>query len=106
MREFVAVAKTSDVPDPGSKLIEVDGQMLVLIHAAGRFYAMDDLCTHDAGPLSGGIVRVSGSIACPRHGARFDLETGAAMSMPATKATRVHEVKLDGEDVHVKLSDT
>jgi 3-phenylpropionate/trans-cinnamate dioxygenase ferredoxin subunit len=104
MNQFVAVANATEVSDPGSKLVELDGQMLVLIHAAGRFYALDDLCTHDAGPLSGGIVRVSGTIACPRHGARFDLETGAAMSMPATKATRVHEVKVDGEDVLVKLS--
>ena len=103
MNDFVAVASTSDVPDPGSLLVEVGERLLVLIHAAGAFYALDDVCTHDGGPLSEGPVD-NEAIACPRHGAKFDFRTGAALTMPATRPTAVHEVKVEGERVCVKLS--
>ena len=104
MSDFVAVAKTSEIPDSSSQLVEVEDRLLVLIHAAGHFYALDDVCTHDGGPLSDGPIGVEDkSIACPRHGAKFNIETGAAMTMPATKRTRSHEVKVEGEHVLVRL---
>jgi 3-phenylpropionate/trans-cinnamate dioxygenase ferredoxin subunit len=103
--EFVPVAKTSEVPDPGSTLVEVDDRLVVLIHAAGHWYALDDVCTHDGGPLSDGPVDpAEGTIACPRHGAKFDVRTGAAVTMPATKPTVAHEVRVDGEQVLVRLN--
>src|SRR5262245_33767512 len=106
MSEFVAVAKTNDVVDPGSMLVEVDDRLVVLIHAAGHWYALDDVCTHDGGPLSDGPLDASaGTIACPRHGAKFDIKTGAALTMPATKPTASHEVKIDGSQVFVRLSE-
>lgn len=105
MSEFVAVAKTSEVPDPGSMLVEVGERLVVLIHAAGNWYALDDVCTHDGGPLSDGPLDAEHkTIACPRHGAKFDIRTGAAVTMPATKPTKSHEVKIDGERILVKLS--
>ena len=107
MGEFVSVATVGEVADPGSLLVEVDERLVVLIHAAGHWYALDDVCTHDGGPLSDGPLDVSDkSIACPRHGAKFNLESGEAMTMPATKPTRSHEVKIDGEQVLVRLSST
>ncbi len=106
MSSFVPVAKTSELPDPSSLLIEVDDRLLVLIHAAGHFYALDDICTHDGGPLSEGPVDAEeGSIACPRHGAKFDAKTGAALTMPATKATIAHEVKVEGDQIFVRLKE-
>jgi 3-phenylpropionate/trans-cinnamate dioxygenase ferredoxin subunit len=104
MADFVAVAHTDEVPDPGSMLLEVDERLVVLIHAAGHWYALDDVCTHDGGPLSEGpIDPAAGTIACPRHGAKFDIKSGAALTMPATKPTASHEVKIDGNDVLVRL---
>ena len=106
MSEFIAVATTSEVPDPGSALVEVDDRLVVLIHAAGHWYALDDVCTHDGGPLSDGPIDADqGTIACPRHGAKFDLNTGAAVTMPATKPTVAHEVKVEKDSVLVKLND-
>jgi 3-phenylpropionate/trans-cinnamate dioxygenase ferredoxin subunit len=105
MSDFVLVAKTTDVPDPGTLLVEVGERLVALIHAAGHFYALDDVCTHDGGPLSEGPVDPAGrTIACPRHGAKFDLHTGAALTMPATKPTVAHEVRVDGTDVLVRLT--
>lgn len=105
MSMFHPAAKTSEVPDPGSLLAEVDDRLIVLIHAAGHYYALDDVCTHDGGPLSDGPIDAEGgTIACPRHGAKFDVKTGAAVTMPATKATVSHEVKVEGDQILVRLN--
>ncbi|MDC0936782.1 Rieske 2Fe-2S domain-containing protein [Pirellulales bacterium] len=105
MSDYTAVANTSEVPDPGSTLVEVDDRLVVLIHAAGHWYALDDVCTHDGGPLSDGPLDADGgTIACPRHGAKFDVKTGAAVTMPATKPTVAHDVKVENDSVLVKLS--
>jgi 3-phenylpropionate/trans-cinnamate dioxygenase ferredoxin subunit len=106
MNEFIAVAKTSEVPDPGKMLVEVGERLVVLIHAAGHWYALDDVCTHDGGPLSEGPLDASkGTLACPRHGAKFDIKTGAALTMPATKPTVAHDVKVADEQVFVRIVD-
>ena len=106
MADFVAVAKTSEIGDPGEILVEVGDRLIVLIHAAGRYYALDDICTHDGGPLSEGpLDPESCTISCPRHGAKFDIRTGAALTMPATKATASHEVKVEGGQIYVRLCD-
>ena len=104
MSEFVPVARTTDVPDPGKLTVDVDERLVVLIHAGSSWYCIDDVCTHDGGPLGEGPLE-DDAIACPRHGAKFDVRTGAAMSMPATVPTAVHEVKVDGDNVLVKLSE-
>jgi len=104
MSSFVRVAGVSDIPDPGRELVEVEEQLIVLLHVGGEFFALDDVCTHDGGPLSEGEID-DHTIACPRHGAKFDLCTGAALTMPATQPTRTHEVKVEGGDVWVRLRD-
>ena len=87
MSQFIHVAKTTDIPDPGSLLVEVEDRLVVLFHAGGSFYALDDVCTHDGGPLSDGGPPADFAVACPRHGAKFDIRSGAALTMPATQAT-------------------
>lgn len=104
MPDFIPVAAVADVPDPGKMLVEVDGRMVALFHVGGKFYALDDVCTHDGGPLAEGEL-ADHEIACPRHGARFDIRTGAALCMPATKATVAHDVKVEGGQVFVRLKD-
>lgn len=108
MPQFFPVGKVTNFPEPSSTLVEVDEEPIVLIHAAGSFYALDDVCTHDGGPLSDGPLATDDAepaIACPRHGAKFSLNSGAALTMPATQATRSHEVKVEGEEVLVRLCD-
>ncbi|MEX2316367.1 MAG: non-heme iron oxygenase ferredoxin subunit [Pirellulales bacterium] len=106
MSDFVSVATVSEIPDPGKLLVEVGERLVVLIHAAGHWYALDDVCTHDGGPLSEGpLDPAKGTIACPRHGAKFDIRTGAALTMPATKPTKAHEVRIQGDQILVRLCD-
>ena len=104
MPDFVRVANTSEIPDPGKLIVEVDDRLVVLFHVGGQFYALDDVCTHDGGPLGEG--QLDGfCIACPRHGAQFDIRDGRALTMPATRPTVAHEVKVDGGDILVRLRD-
>jgi 3-phenylpropionate/trans-cinnamate dioxygenase ferredoxin subunit len=104
MSDFVRVATVSDVPDPGKMLVEVDERLVALFHVSGKFYAIDDVCTHDGGPLAEGKLE-GHTIACPRHGAKFDIRTGAALTMPATKPTVAHEVKIEGGEVYVRFNE-
>ena len=105
MPEFVHVADASDVPDPGTLLVEVDEEMVALFHVMGSFYAIDDICTHDGGPLVDGELE-GYTIICSRHGAKFDIRTGAALSMPAIRPTRSHDVKVEDGCVFVRLRET
>lgn len=101
---FVHVANAAAFPDPGRELVEVEDQLVVLLKVGGEFFALDDVCTHDGGPLSDGKLE-DHAIACPRHGAKFDIRTGAALTMPATKPTRSHEVKVESGEVFVRIKE-
>jgi 3-phenylpropionate/trans-cinnamate dioxygenase ferredoxin subunit len=104
MSDFVRVCKSSDIPDPGKAVFEVEERFVVIFHLDGEFYALDDACTHDGGPLGEGTID-GFQIICPRHGARFDIRTGQAMTMPAVQSTPSHEVRIDGEDVLVRITE-
>jgi|SRR5262245_33219142 len=106
MPDFVPVAKVTDLPDPGKMLVEVADRLVVVFRVGGQFYALDDVCTHDGGPLSEGELDAKAcTIACPRHGAKFDIKNGAALTMPATQPTEAFEVKVVGDEVFVKPKD-
>ena len=105
MSEFVRIAGVADIPDPGKQLFEVDERIVVLFHVAGEFYCLDDVCTHDGGPLGEGALD-SCAIACPRHGAKFDIRTGKVLTMPATEDTVAHEVKVEGDSVFVRIRES
>ena len=102
MGDFVRVATLGELPDPGATVVEVDGDVIALFHVDGAYHALDDVCTHDGGPLASGEL-TGHKVACPRHGAKFDVRTGAALSMPAVRATRAHDVKIEDGGVWVRL---
>lgn len=102
MSEFTRVASLSELSDPGRQLVELDDRILVLIRIGSEVFCLDDICTHDGGPLSDGAL-ADHTIACPRHGAKFDVRTGKALTMPATKGTQAHEVKIEGDAISVRL---
>jgi len=101
---FVRVADAAEIPDPGKELVEADDRLLVLIHAGGSFYCIDDVCTHDGGTLGDGKLE-GHALACARHGAQFDVRNGKPLTMPATQPAVVHEVKVDDGGVYVKIND-
>lgn len=102
MGEFVTVAKTGDIPDGKVEVREVDGVRIALCNVGGSFYAIDDVCTHDGGPLDQGELE-GRLIECPRHGAKFDVTDGRAVVLPAVRPVRTYEVEVEGDEVRVRV---
>jgi 3-phenylpropionate/trans-cinnamate dioxygenase ferredoxin subunit len=73
-----------ELPDGSMRLVAADGMTVGLYHCGGELQAIEDRCTHDDGPLcEGEWDREACEVVCPRHGSRFDLRTGAALTLPA-----------------------
>ncbi len=92
-KNFVAVAGADDLPAGTKKLVDVGGVPVLLCHSAGGIYAVRNMCSHAHETLDCGRMK-NGWIACPVHGARFDLATGAAMNPPATLPIDVFALRL------------
>lgn len=103
MAEFQYACSLAQLQERQIVVFEGEDRVVLVAYCDGHVYCLDDVCTHDGGTLSDGRL-VGCEIECPRHQARFDLRTGAARRMPATENTRAYEVKVDGDQVFVKLS--
>lgn len=104
MSDFVRVALVGDLPDPGKMVLPVEDRLVVLVCVDQQYYCLDDICTHDGGTLGDGEL-LECSLICPRHGAKFDIRSGKALTMPATEHTLAHEVKVEGADILVRLNE-
>ncbi len=102
--EFKAVCLLSELKPGEPRTIELGDRFVVLVLVDGDVFCIDDLCTHDGGTLGDGEVD-DHCLVCPRHGAKFDMRTGAAVTMPATEATASHEVKVVDATVYVKINE-
>ncbi|MEJ0087697.1 MAG: non-heme iron oxygenase ferredoxin subunit [Pseudomonadota bacterium] len=80
---------------------DVDGYRVRVARVSGTLYAFEDRCTHDDSPFDDAPIEDS-EIICPRHGARFCLRTGAALSPPAYEPLRVFEVRAAGDRIEVR----
>ncbi len=101
MSEFRFAANTNDIADGGKLLVEIEDRLILIFRIADQFFCIEDVCTHDGGTLADG-EHEGFEIACPRHGARFDIRTGAALTMPAIKPTPIYECRVDGDQIMVK----
>ena len=100
----VVVAKASDVPLGQFKAIEAAGKRLLICHADSGFYAIDDTCTHDDGPLGDGWLE-GFEIECPRHGARFDVRTGKVLCLPAAVPINSYRIVVEGDEIKVNVNE-
>jgi 3-phenylpropionate/trans-cinnamate dioxygenase ferredoxin subunit len=82
-------------------VVYADGTAIAVFNVGGTLHAIEDVCTHDGGELASGSVE-GDTVACPRHGARFCLRTGAALSPPAYEPTAVLPVRVEGGRVQVR----
>ena len=90
---------------PGTRiLVDFDEVTVALINLGGHIYCIEDVCTHDGGPVADGDIE-GFAIECPRHGAKFDLRDGCVLSMPAVVPIPTYQVKIDGNQVYVESPD-
>lgn len=100
--QLVKICTISDLPKNGGKGFQVGTLELGVYHSDGKLFATHDICSHEHEYLSDGWLEGE-CIECPRHGARFSLKTGEALSMPATKPIEVFEVERQGDDIFVAI---
>ena len=94
--DWIDVAGAASVGTEVPLVVEVDDSPVVVVRCGQQFYAVEDRCTHDGEAL--GCAEVEDcEIVCPRHGARFSLRTGEALTPPAYEPLRTYEVReVDG----------
>lgn len=103
MLDFEEIASIDDFQDADRLEVFVEDTPVLLIRAGDQYFAIEDVCTHDGQPLTDGCIE-EGAIVCPRHGARFDLQTGKALCMPATKPVRTFEVKVRDRKIFARTN--
>jgi 3-phenylpropionate/trans-cinnamate dioxygenase ferredoxin subunit len=101
MSGWVDVARVGEFLPGTHKVTEADGVMIAVFNVDGNFYAIEDVCTHDGGILTGGPVQGC-VITCPRHGATFDIRSGEALTAPAYEPTASFPVRIQNGIVQVK----
>ena len=104
MTRYVSVAKTAEIPPGAREVFEIDGLYIAVFNVGGKYYAIEDRCTHDDGPLAEGDLD-GYEIICPRHGARFDLRDGRVLSMPAVLPVPWYPVRIEGDEIQIGLEE-
>jgi nitrite reductase/ring-hydroxylating ferredoxin subunit len=100
--KLLKIAKTEDVRPGQAAAFKIEAQRIALFNVEGTYYAIGDTCTHRGGPLSEGDVQ-GAKVACPWHGANFDLKTGAVLEPPAQNGVPSYKVVIDGDVIKVEV---
>lgn len=101
MSDWITVARVDELVPGTRRLVDVDGSQIAVFNLDGKYYAIEDVCTHDGGQLTGGEVE-GDQIICPRHGARFCIRTGAALTAPAYEPTATFPVRIENGEIQVR----
>jgi 3-phenylpropionate/trans-cinnamate dioxygenase ferredoxin subunit len=100
--DYFAVAEVHDLANGERMFIELGDEYLVIFNIGGDFYAIADLCSHDGGPLGDGEVD-DHAVICPRHGARFDLHNGEALTFPAVEDIAAYPIRVQDDMIEVGI---
>ncbi len=93
MADWIDAGPAAALADGGTISVPVGRRVIAVARSGGEYFAIEDVCTHDGAELTGGAIE-DGEIICPRHGARFCLRTGAALSPPAYEAVSVFQTRI------------
>lgn len=101
----IFLTKAQDVAEGRVGFFSVGERSVSLLKRDGKFYAFENRCSHDDGPLGQGSLLDENLIECPRHGARFDLTTGKAVRMPAVAPIEVYPIEIHNDEIWIALPD-
>ncbi len=102
MGEFVAVARTDDIPLNKGLALEFEGVAILVGNSGGEFVTVENRCSHQDKPLADGRIR-NGYIFCPVHGMRFKLDTGEAIGQLTRVPINVYETRVVDGQIEVRL---
>ena len=94
------VGPAAALPDGQQTAVDVAGISVVVVNFEGQFYALRNNCTHKDFPLLGGDVSM-GRITCEKHGAKFELATGKAKTLPAVKPVKLYRTQVEDGQLYV-----
>ncbi len=94
---MIPVAKISEVPNFGKKVVSVSDREVLLVNVKGTVFACENECPHQGSPMNAAVVK-DGSISCPRHGYRFNLADGTCADHPEF-TLKTFPVRISGEDI-------
>lgn len=101
MTDWIDVAGDGELRDGQCRVVDIDDEMVAVFHRDGDYYAIEDMCSHDGGELASGAVE-GDEIVCPRHGARFCIKNGKALTPPAYEDLHSFPVRVDNGRVQVR----
>ena len=101
MPNLTKIINTKDLPPGKAISATVGNKQIAVFNIAGKYYAIDDECTHAGGPLSEGEV-TGHEVTCPWHGAKFDLTNGNVLCDPAYDAVKSYKVVVEGDEIKVE----
>lgn len=102
MSEFMTVAKANDLPPGEGRVVDLNGTEVALFNLGGTFYAIDNTCVHQGGPLGEGMLEGE-HVICPWHSWRYNVKTGVSPSNPSIKV-RTYSVKIENGEVKIALT--
>jgi 3-phenylpropionate/trans-cinnamate dioxygenase ferredoxin subunit len=98
---WIDVAKADELVPGGWRVVDCGGTLIAVFNVGGTLHAVEDVCTHDGGELTGGELE-GDEVVCPRHGARFCLRTGEALTPPAYDPVEVFPTRIVDGVVQVR----
>jgi 3-phenylpropionate/trans-cinnamate dioxygenase ferredoxin subunit len=102
MAEYITVATTDELK-PGERIVvEMDSHYIAVFNVDNQYYAIEDVCTHDDGPLVEGDLQ-GYTVECPRHGAQFDIRTGKVLRMPAITPVTRYDVQVENGEIKILM---
>ena len=110
MGKYIRVCSVDEVPPGKAKMVRVEGRPIAIFNLNGDFYATDDNCPHERGPLSEGFIEGE-HVTCPWHGATFHIVSGKALEPPAgekmgppvDKGIACYSVRIVGAEVEIEI---
>ena len=100
----LTVGPVEELPHGEVKIVRAGELAIGVYNLNGDYYAIEDRCSHDDGPLAEGEWEPDTCIAiCPRHGSRFDITTGAALTLPAYEPVASYPVRTEDGWVRVDV---
>ena len=98
--EYVPVFNKDDLMSGEHIFVDIDDLAIVVFNIAGDYFAIGDVCSHDDGPLGEGQIE-GYEVICFRHGARFDIRTGSANTLPAVIDIPAYPVRIEGDQIEI-----